>query len=335
MNSKERCLSVIKGVKADKVPVFPLLMFFAQSRAGIDYKTFSINGHALAEAQLNMRERFNIDAVTVCSDAFRLPADLGADMVFPADKPPFAASPLIKSESDLRKLRKPNLPDSKSRMFDRIIGIRELSANVGSDCLVMGWVDMPFAEACSVCGISNFMMMIFENPPLAHKILSLLTDLVIDFSLMQLEAGAPAIGAGDAAASLISEQLYEEFALPYEQKVCSAIHNKGGLVKLHICGNTTHLLEKMALSGADLYNVDHLVDLSLAKNVYDKYGLCYKGNLDPVSDMLSSTPEECGKKSLECIKIAGESAYMLSAGCEIPAGTSDEVFRAFCEAEKK
>ena len=123
-------------------------------------------------------------------------------------------------------------------MYDRIKGVEEMNRAVGTECMVLGWVDMPFAEACSACGVSNFLMMLYDEPELAHKILNFLTDIVIEFAIAQIEAGAEMIGAGDAAASLISPQLYREFGLPYEQRVCEAIHKSGGLVKLHICGNT-------------------------------------------------------------------------------------------------
>ena len=46
---------------------------------------------------------------------------------------------------------------------------------------------------------------------------------------------------------------YRKFALPYEQRVCSAIHRAGSLMKLHICGNTNALLVDMLTSGADLF----------------------------------------------------------------------------------
>lgn len=289
----------------------------------------------MAEAQIQIKEKFNIDAITACSDAYRIAADLGADMVFPNDQPPFAASPLVKNENDFKNLKKPNVSNPQSRMFDRTVGVQEMVKTIGNECLVLGWVDMPFAEACSICGVSNFMMMMYDNPELAHKILVFLTEIVIDFSLTQLEAGSSVIGAGDAAASLISADLYEEFALPYEQEVCSAIHEKEGLIKLHICGNTNHLLEKMVNSGADLFNVDHLVNLSEAKKVYDKFGLCYKGNLNPVTDMLDSSPEKCEKKAIECMQISKGSRYILSAGCEVPSETTDEVFAAFCNAPEK
>jgi MtaA/CmuA family methyltransferase len=191
---------------------------------------------------------------------------------------------------------------------------------------------MPFAEACSVCGVSEFMMMQLTEPVLAHKILNFLTHIVIDFCEMQLEAGAPMRGAGDAAASLISPDQYREFALPYEQRVIQAVHNKKGLVKLHICGNTSSLLPLMIKSDADLFNVDHLVDLSAALDIYNKHQKCTKGNVNPVTDLLQATPQQCSDAAKKCLELARGKRYMLSAGCEIPAEIADENFIAFCNS---
>lgn len=332
MNSRERCLAAIRGEPVDRVPVFPLLMFFAQKRLGVSYREFATNAHVLAEAQISIRNTFGVDAITACSDAFRVSADLGADMVFPEDRTPFAASPLVANRADLSRLARPDPFNPKTRMNDRIRATQEMVRAVGDDCLVLGWVDMPFAEACSVGGVSEYMVMLYDDPLLAHRILEYLTDIVIDFCLAQLDAGAPMIGAGDAAASLLSPKLYREFALPYERRVCAAVHQAGGMVKLHICGNTTHILNDMVQSGADLFNVDHLVDFATARGVYAGARVCFKGNLDPVADMLQAAPEACQAKALECIRMAAGSRYMLSAGCEVPGDTSDEVFRAFCEA---
>jgi MtaA/CmuA family methyltransferase len=217
-------------------------------------------------------------------------------------------------------------------MADRSMAVEEMVKAVGDECLVLGWVDMPFAEACSVCGVSEFMLMMVDHPRLAHQVLDFLTDIVIEFCFVQLDAGAPMIGAGDAAASLISDKMYREFALPYEQRVCEAVHQAGGLVKLHICGKTTHLLNDMVHSGADLFNVDHLVDLSKAREVYDQVVKCFKGNLNPVTDLLQATPTACEQRAMDCLRLAQGSRYMLSAGCEVPAGVSDEIFMVFCTA---
>ena len=332
MNSKERCIAAINGEPVDRPPVFPLLMFFAQQRLGITYREFASNGRALADAQLNIQDKFPVDAITACSDAFRVAADLGAEMIYPEDKPPFAACPVVRAESDVRRLRRPDPLRNGSRMADRALGVKCMADAVGKECLVLGWVDMPFAEACSICGVTEFMLMIVDDPALAHTILRFLADIVIDFGVAQTQAGASMIGAGDAAASLIGPTQYREFALPYEQMVADAIHAAGGFIKLHICGNTTHLLQDMIRSGADLFNVDHLVDFQTACSLYGRKGLCFKGNLNPVTDLMQATPGECRNKCLARLQAATGLRYMLSPGCEVPAETSDEVFQAFCEA---
>jgi MtaA/CmuA family methyltransferase len=338
MTHYQRFMATLNGEKTDRVPVFPVLMFLAADRAGIPYREFATNGTALAQAQLRVQERFDLDAITACSDAFRLPADLaaqvGGEMVYPENKTPFLRKPIITSSTDLAKLGRPDPTDQKSRMGDRLLGISEMARAVSGSVPVLGWIDMPFAEACSLCGVAEFMVLMLDDPIRAHRILAYLTRIVIDFSLAQVEAGADMIGAGDAAASLISPPMYAEFALPYEQRVCQAIHAAGSLVKLHICGNTTHLLDQIAASGADLFNVDHLVPLAQARDVYAAHHKCFKGNLDPVAHMMQASPERCRALAHQCMAIARGTRYMLSAGCEVPAETPDEVFQAFCDAPK-
>jgi len=334
MNSKERCLATIQGDPVDRVPVFPLLMSFSADRVGVSYRQFAADGHSMAEAQLKVRQTFGVDAITACSDAFRISADLDGEMIYPEDRPPYLAKPLVRSEHDLRNLKRPLRFRPECRMADRTLAVREMVQAAGDECLVLGWVDMPFAEACSVCGVSEFLVMLVDQPRLAHQLLDFLTEIVIDFCFMQVAAGAPVIGAGDAAASLISARMYREFALPYEQRVCAAVHQAGALIKLHICGKTAHLLTDMVFSGADLFNVDHLVEFSTAREVYTRAGRCFKGNLDPVMDMLQASPETCAQRSMECLRSAQGTRYMLSPGCEVPAAVTDEVFKALCEAPK-
>lgn len=332
MTGRERFEAALRGEAVDRVPVFPLLMFFAADRAGITYRTFAGNANALAEAQLRVQERFGLDAITACSDAFRLSADLGGEMAYPEDRPPHLVRPLIDADTDLARLGRPDPGAAGSRMADRAAAVGQMARAAAGRFAVLGWVDMPFAEACSLCGVSQFMLLLHDEPARAHAILDWLTGLVVDFALAQVEAGADMVGAGDAATSLVSAAAYREFALPYERLICEAVQAAGATVKLHVCGNTTHLLADMAGCGADLFNVDHMVPLALARDVYRARGKCFKGNLDPVTQVMEATPEQCRRSARRCIADSGSRGYMLSAGCEIPAATPDAVFAAFCGA---
>ncbi|HOF89786.1 MAG TPA: uroporphyrinogen decarboxylase family protein, partial [Armatimonadota bacterium] len=224
--------------------MFPLLMFFAAGRAGLTYRAFASDGRALAEAQMAIHARYGVDAITACSDAFRLSADLGGAIVFPEASPPHLARPLVASAAEIDLLGHPD--PTEGRMGDRVRAVAAMARGVGEEVAVLGWVDMPFAEACACCGVSNFMLLLMDDPATAHRLLDRLTEHVIAFALAQAEAGALMIGAGDAAASLIAAPMYAEFALPYERRVCDALHAAGCLVKLHICGDTRALLPLMA-----------------------------------------------------------------------------------------
>ena len=334
MTHRQRFMAALDGGLLDRSPVFPLLMFLAADRAGLTYREYATDGRALAGAQLLVQERFDLDAITVCSDAFRIPADLGGDMAYPEERTPYLRRPLVTAGTDLAKLGRPDPTAKGSRMADRLLAVAELARAAAGEVPVVGWVEMPFAEACSLCGLTEFMLLLTDDPARAHQVLAYAAAINTDFALAQLEAGADMIGAGDAAASLISKTMYAEFALPYEQQVCQAIHQAGGLVKLHVCGNTTHLLAQMSTCEADLFNVDHLVPLDKARDAYTAQGKCYKGNLDPVSQIMQVGPERCQELAHGCLALAGGTRYMLSAGCEIPAATPDEVLHAFCEAPR-
>ncbi len=56
------------------------------------------------------------------------------------------------------------------------------------------------------------------------------------------QAGSDLFGVGDAAAGLISAEMFEEFVVPWQQKLFAGIHVGGAAVKLHICGNINHIL---------------------------------------------------------------------------------------------
>jgi len=144
----------------------------------------------------------------------------------------------------------------------------------------------------------------------------------IAFAEAQVEAGADIIGLGDAVASLISVDMYREFALPYEQRIFEAVHRKGGLARLHICGNTNRIIPDMLASGADIIDLDYMVDLGKAAALYEgRAALC--GNFNPVTVMLQGTPAEVEQAVLTCAGLGG-SRWFCGAGCEIPDETPVE-----------
>ncbi|TFG65914.1 MAG: hypothetical protein E4H27_10380, partial [Anaerolineales bacterium] len=138
----------------------------------------------------------------------------------------------------------------------------------------------------------------------------------IAFAVAQVEAGADIIGIGDAVASQISPRMYRKLALPFEQRIIEAVHTKGALARLHICGDTSKILPDMAASGADIIDIDWMVDMERAAVAFaDGPAVC--GNVDPVRIMLRGTPEEVYAGVVDCMHKGGPRCIS-AAGCEIP-----------------
>jgi uroporphyrinogen-III decarboxylase len=127
---------------------------------------------------------------------------------------------------------------------------------------------------------------------------------------------------GDAAASLVGPQIYEEFVVPYEKRLIDGIHEMGGRVRLHICGNTSKSLEAIGTLKADLVDLDFMVSVAAARAAMGPDQV-FTGNIDPVAVLRNGTPEEITKAIAQCHEEAG-SRYVVAAGCEVPRDTAYE-----------
>jgi uroporphyrinogen-III decarboxylase len=124
--------------------------------------------------------------------------------------------------------------------------------------------------------------------------------------------------------------MYAHFALPYEQRIFTAVHEMGARARLHICGNTNRILAGMAQSGADMIDIDWMVDMKEAARVFgDGPAVC--GNFDPVAVMLQGTPRGVEEAVWKCLAMGG-SRSLSAAGCEIPDGTPHENLHAQARA---
>ena len=97
-----------------------------------------------------------------------------------------------------------------------------------------------------------------DEPQGIHKLLEICNRQATSLALERIHCGADFIGVGDAAASLGSQDMFEEFVLPYDRALFEAIHDAGAKVKFHICGNITAKLPQIAKTGANIVDCDHI-----------------------------------------------------------------------------
>lgn len=333
MNSYERVMNRLAGKPVDRLPNLCIAMGFAAEQIRVSYREFASDYRVLTEAALYCHEKFHLDAVSAISDPMREAGGLGAKVVLPEDGVPFSPECRIKTPADIKTLR-PADPSLCERMNDRLEAVRLLKERTCGEVPVIGWVEGAVAESCDLMNMSEFMIDLLEEPERMEELLAVCLDQAVWFAREQIRAGADFIGVGDAASSLLGPPLYEEFALPYQKKLIAAIHEAGAKAKLHICGNLTPVLGLAAQSGADIIDLDYMVDLSRAADVFPKdISIC--GNFDPVSVLLQGTPEEVKAAVKRCGGISEHNFNMIAAGCEVPKLTRPENLTAVYEALKE
>ena len=327
MNPYERYCALLKGQPVDLLPRLPILMAFAAKFIGSNYAAFASDYRVLAEANLRCAEHFGFEQLSAISDPYRETEGFGARVEYREDGPPHCVEVPLANDPDLARLKTPD-PLQSVRMFDRIRAIETYKEKALGRYSILGWIEGPAAEAADLRGVSTFLMDLMTDPEYACALMDRCVEAGADFARAQLAAGADTIGIGDAIASQVSPDTYADMIFPREKQLVDAVHAAGGWVRLHICGNTSHLLSHFAQLGCDIIDLDWQVDLVQARKILGTHQTIVT-NLDPVSAVMESSPPRIGE-SIQSLYTAAGNRLMVGAGCEIPSATPYENLHALC-----
>lgn len=325
MNSKERFYARLKGEQVDRIPNLNIIMGFSAKLSGYTYKEYCTDYRKLVEADLKATQMFGMDILSVISDSMREVELFGGESILPDDDVPYAKTPFIAEHADLKKL-KVNTIESAPRALDRVKGVELFKKEAGNEYPICGWVEGPVAEACDLRGINKLMEDLLLEPEFVCDLMEICVQNGLEYAKAQIEAGADVMGVGDAAASLIGPRIYKDMAFEYQKRLLKGIKEMGAATKLHICGNTTDLVELIPTEYVDIFDIDWMVDYKKTVNrIGDKTSV--NGNFDPVSVLLQGDVQLVTDETKRCI-MDGNDFSMVSAGCEVPNFTPQENMKA-------
>ena len=330
MNSYQRVMNRFAGKPVDRLPNMSLVMMFAAKLVGVSYGQYCADHRYLVDGAFRCCEQFGFDMVCAISDPMREAEGFGANVLLPDDGVPYSPQKRLQSLADIDTLRVID-PDSGKRMHDRLEAVRRMKERAGTDIPVVGWVEGALAECCDLMHMQEVFINMLDEPEAIKTLIDICTQQGILFARAQVEAGADIVGIGDAATSLIGPALYEEFVLPYQQKMIQAVHTAGAKVKLHICGNLNPVMDLVAQTGADMVDLDYMVDMDRAADILPK-DCCICGNFDPVSILYEGTPELVKEATRKCMRLSRKNNNFVAPGCEIPKDTPVENVLALKEA---
>ena len=347
MTSRERFLAAALLKKPDKVPAAPYNGNFGAALAGIPVSRYNTDPALMAAAHITTHEFLGTDVVVAQSDQYYIAEGFGCLINQPYDVTPNLVKPAVQTLDEIDRLKIPD-PYKDGRMHVYLDAVKKLREHFGNEVAVRGPATGPFSLASYLVGGTEFFLMeiatadMDEDAQKQRKLLDLMeisSDALIVYLKALLEAGSDVAQLGDSLASLsmISPAIYEKYVYPFECKIFTAIRplvrEKGAVTLLHICGDTRKILPLMAKTGANILEIDSLVDMGEAKALTGG-SVALMGNLDPSAVLLQGTPEDVRAAALACMKgtDALSGGFILGSGCEVAPRTPPENLKALVDA---
>lgn len=315
MNKIQLYNDLLKG-KMDNGRVFfrPILMHFAARFNNSTYGSFASDYKILVESNIRSMEYFDTDMVSLISDPFRETSAFGAPVEYIDEGVPRCLDHIVKTIEDVKSLPNPDVYKCE-RTLDRIKGAEYFQQLLRGTVPVSGWIEGPLAEACDLTGVSEMLLNLMIDPDFSNLLMDKCMVTAKEFARAQIEAGCDLIGMGDAICSQIDRNTYDLYVKQRHIELISFIHDRGAAVKLHICGDTTHLLESLKELGTDIIDLDWQVDLDTARQILGKE-VVIGGNINPVI-VQDKTEEEVYDLCRSLSDKYRSQKYLLAAGCEI------------------
>ena len=288
------------------------------------------NTDLAAEVSLQPLRILGVDAVIFFSDIL-IPVEAMGVGVELTDKGPEIANP-IRAARDVDALRIPD-PATEVPFVGSII--KNLRQELRDEVPLIGFAGAPWTLASYMVegggskSFAEIKSLAYREPRLLHALLDKLASTISSYLLFEIEAGAQVVQLFDTWAGELNRSDYEEFALPYTQKIFEAIGSRVPRI-LYLNGCAT-LLESMATSGADVISIDWRISMAEArKRLGDRIAI--QGNLDPCT--LLGPPERIEARTKEILEQAGPVGHILNLGHGILPQTPVESARTFIETAK-
>ncbi len=339
MNSLERVRTVLAGGIPDRVPVCLHNFMLAAREAGIRMEEYRVNPEAIARAHLQAVEKYGHDCILVDTDTTMLAEAMGARSKCAPNEPGRIVQPAIRSLDEVDRLKVIN-PGTDGRIPALLEAVRLMRKQIGNEVAIRGNADQaPFNLACLLRGIQEFLMELVEQPsnPRLAQLLEICyqSHLAVHQALAQAGAHLTSMGDGLAGPDVVSPRMFDRFARPYEIRLVRDLAANAIFVVIHICGDTTGILEMLCEHAPCGFELDYKTDAAKAKRIVGERHVLF-GNIDPSSVLALGTVDqvrEAARQLISTWKPGGR--FILNAGCAIPPTTPPENIYALVGAAKE
>ncbi|XP_060087708.1 uroporphyrinogen decarboxylase [Heteronotia binoei] len=337
-------LRAARGEETEYTPVWCMrqagryLPEFRETRAAQDFFATCRSPEACCELTLQPLRRFPLDAAIIFSDILVVPQALGMEVVMVPGKGPTFPEPL-KEVEDLLKLRqKVDVAAELGYVFKAITLTRhKLEGKVP----LIGFSGAPWTLMTYMIegGGSNTMAKakawLYQHPEASCRLLTLLTDVIVDYLVGQVAAGAQALQLFESHAGHLGPEQFAEFAIPFIRSIAMRVKSKlreSALpeVPMIVFAKDAHYaLEDLAESGFEVVGLDWTICPQDARQRAGGH-ITLQGNLDPCA--LYAPKEKIGELVKKMLEGFGSQRYIANLGHGLYPDMSPEHVGAFVDA---
>ena len=313
-------LRAARGEMTDYAPVWIMrqagryLPEYRAKRALEEFFTVVRTPELATEITLQPIERFPLDAAIIFSDILVVPQAMGMECLMIKGRGPVFPEPL-KTPADLDRLVVPDVQESLKYVFDALTMTRqELNGRVP----LIGFCGAPWTLMAYMIeggGSKSFAASktwLFLYPEASHKLLQAITDVLIEYVIAQVDAGAQLIQVFDSWAGLLSPAAFNEFALPYLKQVADALtRERPDVPKTVFAKGAYYALEDLSETSYDVVGLDWTMDPRAARRRVDGK-VALQGNMDPC--MLFANPDAIRAEVKRMIEAFGPGNYIANLG---------------------
>jgi uroporphyrinogen decarboxylase len=333
VNSLERLIAAGNGEPIDSIPVAPGIGHYAAFQARQPMTQVAFDAELMANVVLKSLERHGYDSCSPITDYGIGTESMGSTAIVRDWEQTFVADFAVKSRGDVARLRLPD-PLRDGRMPVILECEKILVAQVGQTVGVNGGLAGPLSFAANLRGPQQILYDVLEDRPLVTDLVEIALEAAKSFGEAQIiHGGVKTVNVYEPITTLISTPAGDEFSFPYLEELIQHLHRLGAKVLLHICNDTTRLLERMVQVDADILSLDMQVDLALAKQVAGTRA-SISGNV-ATHNLAMAGPDAIYAEACRCIERTGAGGrFTLSSSCEVPIETPAENIDAMVRAAR-
>ncbi len=249
--------------------------------------------------------------------------------------------PAIKSPSDFDDWPHfPNPDDLSEKTYSFFKGVVK---KFGDKICIMGQSAFGIHETMLwSLGFENMALFIRREPELIKRFISLLNSIVMKTNMAMMDAGIKVIFNGDDFAfktgPMMNPKLIDELFGGHYTKITKAVHDRGGKVLLHSCGDNTKVFDlfiKWGFDGGHAYENTSNVDIAYEKKVHgDRFTIVGGVGVDYVLTERSTT-EEVEDEVKRLIKICAPGGRFILGPVHDHPDMDVEKLKIMIEATKK